>query len=907
MNDERGAIRMGRRAALGGGLLAGVIAVTSAAHGMAVEPAAAAGQFGRGVLDLPGDGHLPGDLVATDGGLDTVRTSLLWKSPLFTEPFAFRLDQIHGVRLSAADRATKPAGAWRIHLRGGDLLVGDIESIDATAVVVAVGGRKPAVRIDRVAVERMVRSDAGTLEGFIGPGELADWRQTPPASWRQESGGLTTDSRMSSIVRDVRAPPRARYDVSISWKGKQPEFRLAVAADEKSPDADAYRLEMLTVAGQDVGLAAVRQEADKAEIGLLEGVSTTGQALRLSLFVDQAAGRFAIATTRDDRLVKVADVAMRPAAGRQPTGFVRLTGLTGSVRLESLRVSPWTTKDLVDDTPVGTAIRGRGLRLDDVVVDALEGDDLVVRQGDASKRLPMSGIDEIVITAAAAAAADAAPRSVRLVGTSGQSLSGDLVKVDPDTIWIRRAGIDAAVGMALCEMLAVRSLRSAAVADLPGRIGRLQAGDAVTDGCIAATATGLAWRPRGAENASPFAVTAAGGAPDVTVGYVKPDRTATDIEEPLGGIGGQVVLNDEGFFVVAMMTEDGAAAKDGRLGAGDRITGIAPEKGSPFVDTKGLDQETVMNLLRGRIGSPVRLRVARDGVDEPVVIELVRGSINIMNSEMLQIALEVHARLAPPAGVAVDPRMEFPAKLFLRTGDVLPCAVHGLTAADVRITTPVSSGTQEITVPAALAQAAELLPSAGRGIDKSRAERLLTLPRMQRAEPPRHLLRLENGDYVRGTIESLDAESIRIDLQGVVKAFPRAAVSRIIWLHPEDLVTTAAGQPPADQPKPNGKPGPDHEPAERADARAQFLIQGVARDGRRLTLEPRSVLGNVVSGTSDAIGDCRIDLERVDRLLFGAAIERESANLPYRQWKLRPAAEPRALKAEPPPPENTRS
>jgi hypothetical protein len=907
MNDERGAGQIRRRGFIGRGLLAVVMAIASATRGPAGEPVAAPDQPGRGVLDLPGDGHLPGGLVPTDGGLDTPRTSLLWRSPLFTEPFAFRVDQVHGVRLAAAERATKPAGGWRIHLRGGDLLVGDIESIDARAVAVAVGGRKPAVRIDRSVVERMVRGDAGTPEGFIGPGELADWRQTPPASWRQESGGLTTDSRMASIVRDVLAPPRARYDVSISWKGRQPEFRLAVAADEKSPEADGYRLEMLSVAGQDVGLAAVRQEADKAEIGLLDGVPTTGQTLRLSLFVDQAAGRFAIATARDDRLVKVAEVAMLPAAGRRPSGAVRLTGLTGSVRLESLRISPWTARDLVDDAPVGTTIRGRGLRLDDVVVDALEGEDLVVRQGDASKRLPIAGIDEIVITAPAAAAADAPPRSVRLVGTSGQSLSGDLVKVDREMIWIRRAGIDAAVGMALAEMLAVRSLQSAPAADLPGRSGRLQAGDAVTDGCIAATAAGLGWRPRGAENASPFAVTASGGAPDVTVAYVKPDRTGTDLEEPLGGIGGQVVLNDEGFFVVAMMTEDGAAAKDGRLGAGDRIIGIAPEKGAAFVDTKGLDQETVMNLLRGRIGTPVRLRVARDGNDEPEVIELARGSINIMNSEMLQIALEVHARLAPPAGVPVDPRMEFPAKLFLRTGDVLPCAVHGLTAADVRITTPVSSGTQEIAVPSALAQAAELLPSAGRGIDKARAERLLTLPRMQRAEPPRHLLRLENGDYVRGTIESLDGESIRIDLQGVIKQFPRAAVSRVIWLHPEDLVTAGAGKPPVDQPKQEGKPGIEGQPVVPGDARAKFLIQGVARDGRRLTLEPKAVQDNVVSGTSAAIGGCRIDLERVDRLLFGAAIERESANLPYRQWKLRPAAEPRALKAEPPPPENTRS
>lgn len=854
-----------------------------------------------GVLDLPGEGHLPGVLVPIDADPQGPRRSLLWKSPLFAVPFEFPLDQVHGVRLAAAERAARPAGGWHVHLRGGDLLVGDLESLDATTIGLAVGGRRPAVRIDRDVVDRIVRSGATNMDGFIGPGELADWRQAPAGAWRQESGGLVTDGRMASIVRDVRAAGRARYDVAISWEGKPPEFRLAVAADEKSPEADAYRLEMLVVAGGQPGLAIVRREAATAEIEPLE-VPTTGQTLRISLFVDQAKGRLIAAVPREERIEPIGELSLPPAAGRGPSGLVRLTCLTGSVRLESLVVAAWTAEAAAVEPAVGTMLRGRDLELDGIAVESFEAGTLVVRQADRSRRVPLTDVDEIVFQPPGGSpAADPDPAAakplVRVVAAAGQALSGDLVKIAGGAVWIRRAGIDTPVGMAVAEMLAVRSLHSSPPPELPGRSGRLEAEGVAMDGCMAPAADGLVWRPQAALNGSPLQATAAGTAPDATVSYVPRGRGQPEIEQPLGGIGGQVMLNDEGFFVVAMMTEDGAAAKDGRLGAGDRITAIAPEKGSPFVQTKGLDQDTVMNLLRGRIGTPVRLRVESDARDEPQVIELARGPINVMNTEMLATALDVHARLAPQTDMPADRGQAYPAKLFLRTGDVLPCAVRGIAGAGLDLVTPVATGTAAITVATPLVQAVELLPSAGRGIDRSRAERLLTLPRMRRADPPRHLLRLENGDYIRGTVVGLDAETLTIDLQGTVKRLPRTAVSRVIWLHPEDLDPDVADGQPATE-KPAGE-APRPAPT--------FLVQGVAGDGRRLTIVPRMTQDGAILGTSAAIGDCRIDLATIDRLLFGAAIERESASLPYRQWKLRPAPEPRALKGEQAAAENSRS
>ena len=73
------------------------------------------------------------------------------------------------------------------------------------------------------------------------------------------------------------------------------------------------------------------------------------------------------------------------------------------------------------------------------------------------------------------------------------------------------------------------------------------------------------------------------------------------------------------------------------------------------------------------------------------------------------------------------------------------------------------------------------------------------------------------------------------------------------------------------------------------------VVQGVAA-GRRVTLLAEGVADEAIRGTSPALGPGRIEIKAMDRLLMGRAIEDEADELPYRQWKLRTAPEPRALR-----------
>ena len=74
---------------------------------------------------------------------------------------------------------------------------------------------------------------------------------------------------------------------------------------------------------------------------------------------------------------------------------------------------------------------------------------------------------------------------------------------------------------------------------------------------------------------------------------------------------------------------------------------------------------------------------------------------------------------------------------------------------------------------------------------------------------------------------------------------------------------------------------------------------GSAGDGRRMTLVAGSLAGNLLRGRSLAFGDVQLDLGSIDRLLIGGAIEADDAERPYSRWKLKPAAEPRALQPDP--------
>ena len=213
--------------------------------------------------------------------------------------------------------------------------------------------------------------------------------------------------------------------------------------------------------------------------------------------------------------------------------------------------------------------------------------------------------------------------------------------------------------------------------------------------------------------------------------------------------------------------------------------------------------------------------------------------------------------------------------LHLRTGDKIPCKVIGVDERGVTLESEVSDAKF---VPHDQIQALELISDAPPvEIKTLKKQRLLTLPRMQRDNPPTHLIRSIDGDYLRGRIVSMDEAQMQIELRLEAQIVRRDRIARIIWLHPE---TTSADEKTA-------------EAATTGDARR---IQALRSDGNRLTFIPENVTGSNLTGKAELLGTCHVDMKDVDQLIIGAAIEIAAAGLPFHDWKLTQSADPAAPK-----------
>ena len=158
-------------------------------------------------------------------------------------------------------------------------------------------------------------------------------------------------------------------------------------------------------------------------------------------------------------------------------------------------------------------------------------------------------------------------------------------------------------------------------------------------------------------------------------------------------------------------------------------------------------------------------------------------------------------------------------------------------------------------------------------LNKAKRERLLTLPRMQKENPPTHLIRSRNGDYLRGRLIKMDDNTLQVEIRLEPKEIPRDRLALIVWLHPDELDT-------AQQPASSAQTGATR-------------VQAVCHDGIRLTYLATQFAGETLIRQERGSG-ARADAPQGRRsALIGAGIEKAAALLVYQQWKLQNAPVPR--------------
>jgi hypothetical protein len=136
--------------------------------------------------------------------------------------------------------------------------------------------------------------------------------------------------------------------------------------------------------------------------------------------------------------------------------------------------------------------------------------------------------------------------------------------------------------------------------------------------------------------------------------------------------------------------------------------------------------------------------------------------------------------------------------LYLRTGDTIACEVKRIDERGVTFRSRLFDATF---VPNDKVKAVELENrSLATKMDPSKRDRLLTLPRMQKDDPPTHLVRSTEGDYLRGRLVEMDDKTLTVEVRLETRRVPRDQVASIIWLQKQGAKSREQG---ARTPAPN--------------------------------------------------------------------------------------------------------
>ncbi len=726
------------------------------------------------VIQLKGGDFAAGQLVDSPDG-----DSLSWKSAAFADRLRFPLPAVQGIHFPIPDKLPQPEGDYCFELAGGDLLFGSLVSLEGDAAVLDIPafGR---LHVERAIMRRMVRWNKAELI-FFGPSGLDGWQTSGIVEpgivkpWRENAGHLIADQDGATLRRDFHAPPLARFEIELSWSMK-PDFELAfgVGLDPKTA-LRAFHFEVW-----ENQLVAVRETEREADVAALLEIKPGAGRVSLQVFLDLQRGRMLVFSSSGQQLGDLTVATGKP----QSFGGVQIINKHGDLKLESLRIGRWNG----EPPRILEADKSRILGTDGTITygqlkryDAGQHQ-FVVEVAAAELRVDEDRIQDVFL----AKAGEVAPRSLRAVLFSGLRTSGDLVKVEQNTVWLKCPGIQEPLSSPISALQSLTVLQqSVDVHELKGRAGRLELEGTMLHGCLVdgreADASCLVWQPLQSTTASPLT----------------------------RGVSARIIYRDPPPPPKPQQAPPARVVAGGGLAALARLI-QTPNAGGPSQSTSKQKQTT------------------------PV--------------------------------------------LHLRSGDTIPCMVTGIDEKGITFETAL---TDAKFVRHDQVKALELMPEAAPAkIAKPKKERLLTLPRMQRDNPPTQLIRSVDGDYLRGRLVEMDDKQLQVEVRLETKTLPRDSVARIIWLHADEIESAA---PPAATPgEPTGS-----------------RVQAIPNAGNRLTFVAERVEGATLSGRSELLGICRVDLGKIDQLLVGAAIEQAAATLAFHQWRLKPAADPLAAKDTP--------
>jgi carboxyl-terminal processing protease len=127
--------------------------------------------------------------------------------------------------------------------------------------------------------------------------------------------------------------------------------------------------------------------------------------------------------------------------------------------------------------------------------------------------------------------------------------------------------------------------------------------------------------------------------------YLSPDTLENfqiSMRLQLEGIGA-ALTTDDGYVVVSEVIAGGAASRDGRLQARDKIHAVAQGKDGEFTELFNVRLTEVVKQIRGKRGTIVRLRIEHEGTGGKEIIEIERAKVVLQDRQAQSRVFEVEA------------------------------------------------------------------------------------------------------------------------------------------------------------------------------------------------------------------------------------------------------------------------
>jgi thiol-disulfide isomerase/thioredoxin len=850
------------------------------------------GDANAAVLHLSNGDFLNGRLVDSSG------EHLAWQSPAFLSAFEFAVPSINSIQFPLPEKLTQPAGDYCFELAGGDVLFGSLVSMDAGSAILDVAGIG-RMQVDRSILRRMYRWKGGDELLYFGPSGLAGWQTAEvPNGWTEEAGQLISNKNGAVLRRDFGLPPMARFEFELSWKEKA-DFDFALGVGNIKSAQRAFRFEVW-----DNELIVQRETENEWDAASLQSIKPASAGrLHLLVFLDQEKGRLLVFTSGGQPL---ADLTV-PLTRHQTFGGVQLTNKSGDVRLERLSIGRWNgeTPRAVESDKSRVHSSDGGITYGQLMSYDPAERQFVLDSAGTEQNISQERVQDVYFSQETTVA----PRALRAMYRNGQRISGDLIKIENDAVWLRCPGIKDAVVVPIESLQSLVRLTTAgeqppaSTEAATSREGRLELLETSLRGHLVGTAESqpgeLIWQPNYSKRPSPLKTgTSARVVYREPVQKLKPQSTNTVTRARAFPVGGVAFVTNSATSSATPVRSIGSRKPLLHLRSGDTIPcdTVAIDEdgvrfGSPITDATFIrhDQLKVLELIPD--ATPVEIarqkkerllvlpRMQRDNPPTQLIRSVdgdyLRGRLVAMDGEQIQLEIRLDVKTLHRDRVA---RI-----IWLHSDEMETAAKPAIldTVSTGHRVQAFAEGSDQIALATqAVAGRRGQIALATQAINEQRLEKALSVTMtVEFAQTPLsealELLKKERQIDFKVDQEALREAGIGVNPTVTARAKGTSVRNvlrlmldplRLTWFIKDDVVVITLR---SRAPKPT-------------------------LGNNRLTFVAEQINESILSGRSDLLGACHVDLWQIDSLLIGPAIEQNAAKLVFHQWRLTSAADPLA-------------